>query len=69
MSSPISNVFHPTLVDQTDRDPHRQRDDAARHHGSRPHPPHPHSESPATVEALPSAEEHRTIGLLLDVTA
>ena len=66
MTSPISTMLQPTIIDQTDRDPHRRRDDEANrhHHHARPHP---HVDAPA--ETAPAADEHKTIGLLLDVRA
>jgi hypothetical protein len=67
MASPISNVFHPGFIDQTDRDPQRRRDDEAHRHHSRPHhaPPHEEPHREHTVEEL----EHKTTGLLIDVRA
>lgn len=67
MTSPISNVFHPTVIDQTDRDPHRQRDDDA-HHGHRQHHATPHVEPPVEIEPADDIE-HKTTGLLIDVRA
>jgi hypothetical protein len=65
-TSPISALHHPALIDQTERDPHRNRDDeTARHRHPapqhRPHPPAPADQAPA------STDEHRTTGLLIDV--
>jgi len=67
MTSLISTMLQPTVIDQTDRDPHRRRDDeAARHHHHAR--PHPHVDAPA--ETAPAADhDHQTIGLLLDVRA
>ena len=68
MTIPISTLHHPALIDQTDRDPHRDRDEDAerrRQQARHPHLPHP----PAPADEPPASDEHRTIGLLLDVKA
>jgi hypothetical protein len=67
ITSPISTLHHPTLVSQTDRDPHRERGEqppGQRRHASAGHP---RPDVPAPVEERPSADALPTTGLLLDV--
>lgn len=68
MTSPISTMLQPTVIDQTDRDPHRRRDDEAARHRQHAHPHHPPPESAPAEDTL-AGDEHKTIGLLLDVMA
>ena len=68
MASPISHVFHPGLIDQTDRDPHRKRDEEAHpRHSARQHHAPAHDEPPA--EHAADDYDHKTTGLLIDVRA
>jgi len=69
MTSQISALHHPTLIDQTDRDPHRDRDEAGARHRQHTEPRHPLQ--PPTPADAPAAlnNEPKTIGLLLDVKA
>ncbi len=69
MTNQISALHHPTLIDQTDRDPHRERDDASARHRPHPEPRHP-PQPPASADAPAALDgEPKTIGLLLDVKA
>jgi len=69
MTSPISNVFHPTLVDQTDRDSHRERDPESEHRRQQVRHPHPAPPSAHTDESSATTDGAKKIGLLLDVKA
>lgn len=67
-TSSISNVFHPTVIDQTDRDPHRQRDDDA-HHGAKHHHAPAHPEPHEEAHPAEEFDDQKTTGLLIDVRA
>jgi hypothetical protein len=69
LTGQISTLHHPTLIDQTDRDPHRRREDDASRHRRPAHHQHPHVVAPAAAEETFEGDEHKTIGLLLDVKA
>lgn len=62
----ISNLHHPTLISQTEPDPHRGRGDQHTHH-ERHAPEHPKPEHHLTPEELLGEDENKTTGLLIDV--
>lgn len=69
MTSLISTLHHPALIDQTDRDPHQRREDESAQHQRSAQHQHPHALAPAPATEPLAGDEHKTIGLLLDVKA